>query len=211
MDAVTTKPLLSVKNFIACPECDLLLRITELRPGEQALCPRCRCQLARPHRHSIEVCLGLSIAGLIISIPAYTLPLLGMKLLGKSHSGLLWSGVAGLFQEGLWALAIVVFLASMAFPITHLLLTFFISVHLHVNKANRYLALCMAWLQHIEEWAMLEIYALGIIVACVKLSASADLIFGFGLYAFVVLLAITVVLAATLDAQFFWRKIAELS
>ncbi|WP_275575278.1 paraquat-inducible protein A [Methylocucumis oryzae] len=61
----------------------------------------------------------------------------------------------------------------------------------------------MAWLQHLEEWAMLEIYALGIIVACVKLSASADLIFGFGLYAFVVLLVITVVLAATLDAQFF--------
>jgi paraquat-inducible protein A len=68
----------------------------------------------------------------------------------------------------------------------------------------------MRWLQHFDEWAMLEVYTLGIIVACVKLSSMADLRFGMGLYAFVGLLLVTVTLTASLDRALFWRRIDAL-
>jgi paraquat-inducible protein A len=130
--------------------------------------------------------------------------------LGNSHDGTLWSGVIGLFNEGMWAVAILVFLSSILFPLTNIILSLLISAHLYFDKPNRYLGCWMRWLQHLDEWAMLEVYTLGIIVACVKLASTADLKLGFGLYAFVTLLLITAMLASSLDTYLFWQRIAHL-
>ncbi|MDP2904422.1 MAG: paraquat-inducible protein A [Methylovulum sp.] len=194
----------------ACPECDLLLNQSSPEIGEKALCPRCGYLLYRPRKQSVERTLALSIAGFIIIFPANLLPLIGMKLLGNSHEGTLWSGVMGLFNEGMWAVAVLVLMSSILFPLTNIILSFLISAHLYFNKPNKYLGSWMRWLQHLDEWAMLEVYTLGIIVACVKLAADADLILGFGLYAFVALLVITAMLASSLDAYLFWKHIARL-
>ena len=69
----------------------------------------------------------------------------------------------------------------------------------------------MRWYQHLNEWAMIEVYALGIIVAWVKLSDEADLKFGLGLYAFVGLLIINAMLTNELDYYSFWQRIAYLT
>jgi paraquat-inducible protein A len=68
----------------------------------------------------------------------------------------------------------------------------------------------MRWIQHLDEWVMLEVYMLGIIVACVKLMSIAQLKFGLGLYAFVALLIVTRLLASNLDKALFWQGIAQL-
>ncbi len=194
----------------ACPQCDLLLRRIDPELGEKAQCPRCAYLLYYPRKHSIERTLALSMAGLIMFFPANFLPLMGIKLLGNSHDGSLISGVIGLFNEGLWAVAVLVFVSSILFPLTNVLLSLLISAHLYLNKPNRFLAQWMRWLQHLDEWAMLEVYALGIIVASVKLASTADLKMGFGLYAFVTLLLITAMLASSLDRYLFWQRIARL-
>jgi paraquat-inducible protein A len=98
----------------------------------------------------------------------------------------------------------------MLFPLLNIVLSLLISGHLYFNKPNRHLALWMRWLQHIDEWAMLEIYTLGIIVASVKLSSLAELVFGFGLYAFIGLLIVTGMLASSLDKVLFWQHIGKL-
>lgn len=197
-------------KFDACPECDLLLRRSSPEIGEKALCPRCGYLLYRPRKQSIERTLALSIAGFIVIFPANLLPLIGIKLLGNSHDGNLWSGVIGLFNEGMWAVSALVFMSSMLFPLTNIILSLLISAHLFFNRPNRHLGSWMRWLQHLDEWAMLEVYALGIIVACVKLASTADLILGFGLYAFIALLLITAMLASSLDPYLFWQRIAHL-
>jgi paraquat-inducible protein A len=114
-----------------------------------------------------------------------------------------------LVQENMWVVAILVFLSSILFPLLNIILSLLISAHLYFNKPNRYLAFWMRWLQHLDEWSMLEVYMLGIIVACVKLSSIAELKFGFGLYAFIALLIITVMLASSLDRYLFWRHIGH--
>ena len=66
-------------------------------------------------------------------------------------------------------------------------------------------------MHHLDEWVMLEVYMLGIIVACVKLMAIAPLKFGWGLYAFVALIIITALLTSGLDSALFWQRIEQLS
>jgi paraquat-inducible protein A len=197
-------------NITACPECDLLLNPSAAVAGDKAHCPRCGYLIERPRKQSIERTFALSIAGLILIFPANLMPLIGIKMLGGAKDGTLWSGVVALFAENMWSVAILVFLSSILFPLLNIILSLLISAHLYFNKPNRYLAHCMRWLQHMDEWAMLEVYMLGIIVACVKLASSSELKFGFGLYAFVALLIITGMLASSLDKVLFWRKIGQL-
>lgn len=152
----------------------------------------------------------MSIAGLALLFPANLLPLVGIKVLGNAKDGILFSGVVSLFLENMWIVALLVFLSSILFPVINVSLSLLISGHLHFNRPNPQLARWMRWLQHLDEWAMLEVYMLGIIVAVVKLSSMAELIFGFGLYAFVGLLIITSMLSSSLDESLFWQRIDQL-
>ncbi|MGZ8095998.1 MAG: paraquat-inducible protein A [Methylosarcina sp.] len=197
-------------NLEACPECDLLLNPLLPEIGEKAHCPRCGFLLERPRKNSVERTFALSMAGLALIFPANLLPLVGIQVLGNTKDGILFSGVLSLFAENMWAVALLVLLSSILFPALNIALSLLISAHLFFNRPNRRLALWMRSLQHLDEWAMLEVYMLGIIVAVVKLSSMAELRFGFGLYAFIGLLIITSLLSSSLDKALFWRRIDQL-
>lgn len=201
----------SIINYTACPECDLLLNPAEPKVGDKAHCPRCGLLLSRPSKQSVERTFALSIAGLILFFPSVLLPMVGITLMGNANTGLLFSGVVALFNDGMVAVAIVIFLASILFPLVHIVLSLFISGHLYFNRPNRYLVHWMRWMHYLDEWVMLEVYMLSIIVACVKLMALAQLKFGFGLYAFVALIIITTLLTSGLDNELFWQRIDQLS
>lgn len=197
-------------EFEACPECDALINPVLPEIGEKAHCPRCGFLLQRPRKNSVERTLALSIAGLALLFPANLLPLVGIKVLGNTKDGILFSGVVSLFSESMWAVALLVFLSSILFPVINIMLSLLISGHLYFNRPNPRLARWMRWLQHLDEWAMLEVYMLGIIVAIVKLSSMAELRFGFGLSAFIGLLFVTSMLSSSLDEALFWRRIDKL-
>jgi len=198
------------KSYDACPECDLLIDYVQPKIGEKIHCPRCDLLLSKPRKKSIERTFALSIAGFILFFPANFLPMVGITLLGKANTGILMSGVISLFNENMWPVAIVVFLASILFPLAHICLSLLISGHLFFNHPNRYLIRWMRWIKHLDEWVMLEVYMLSIIVACVKLMSIAPLKFGWGLYAFIGLIIITTLLTSSLDKQLFWQRIEQL-
>lgn len=202
---------MKTSNYVACPECDLLLHGGSAVVGEKEHCPRCHYLLHRPRADSVTRTLALSLTGLFLMLPANLLPIVGIKVLGNYHDGTLLSGAVTLFNEGMWGVAILVFLSSILFPILSIILSLWISGHLFFNRPNRYLSLGLRTLHHIEEWAMLEVYLLGIIVACVKLSSMAELKFGLGLAAFILLLLVTVMLASSFDSTLFWQRIEQLN
>jgi paraquat-inducible protein A len=196
---------------IACPDCDLLLHKIVVDVGDKVHCPRCGYLLQRARRDSVERSFALSLAGLLLVLPANVLPLVTIRLLENSHSGTLWSGVIALFHEQMWGVAILVFLSSILFPLVNIVLALLVSGHLYFNRPHRWLRRWLHWLEHLEEWAMLEVYLLGIIVACVKLSSMAILEFGFGLYAFIALLVVMTLLASSLDNYLFWQRVTALN
>ncbi|MFI3123166.1 MAG: paraquat-inducible protein A [Methylococcales bacterium] len=202
---------MKISNYLACPECDLLVRCGSAVVGEKEHCPRCHYLLHRPRAQSVVRTFALSLTGFCLLLPANLLPIVGIKILGSSHDGTLLSGVVTLFNEGMWGVAILVLLSSILFPMLSILLSLLISGHLYFNRPNRYLSEWLRTLQHIDEWAMLEVYLLGIIVACVKLASMAELKFGLGLTAFVLLLLVTVTLASNFDSTLFWQQIERLN
>ena len=61
----------------------------------------------------------------------------------------------------------------------------------------------------LDNWTMLQVFLLGIVVSIYKLLQSAELDFGIGLVAFVALLICTTLVSVTLDQHHIWERLEQ--
>src|ERR1022692_601753 len=83
-----------------------------LAPGEKALCVRCDAVLAQGSRLGPDSALVFSLTGLILALPAMTLPFVGADKFGDERMSLLFTGVVALWDQGMRALSVLVFLCG---------------------------------------------------------------------------------------------------
>ena len=197
------------RGLIACPECDLLIRGTDPGPGVKTLCPRCGCTLFQVKKDSIERTLVLSLAGLILFVPAMVLPIMTLDAMGIEQTSNILQGIRVLFQDGFHMVAMVVLLTAVIVPFLKLLLLFYVSVAIRIKANLSNPALGFRFYQRLDEWGMLEIYMLGILVSITKLTDLARVSYGIGLFCFVSLLAITLFSSVTFDKHQYWSLIGR--
>lgn len=195
-------------GFSACPDCDLLLKDTKGREGvaqgRKSSCPRCGSVLYSPGKNSVERTLALSLTGLILFPPAMLLPVMTLDAMGLTMATNLVHGIFVLFGSGFHAVAILVLLTGVAVPFIKLLVLFVVSLSIQLKSTSDLLILFFRLYQFLDEWGMLEIYMLGILVSIMKLKDLARLSYGMGLFCFTALLIITVCTAISLDEHRFW-------
>ncbi len=194
-------------NWIACKDCDLLLERVATPPGGKALCPRCENPLYQHREQGIERTLALAITGLLLFIPANLLPVMSLQLIGQETSTTIYEGSLVLFREGLYWTALLVFSASVVIPLCKLLLMLFVSGYLYLGRSSPLLPYAMRYYHHIDEWGMLEVYMLSVLVAVVKLKGMASVIPDIGLYCFIGLLLVTTLMSSLLDHDAVWQQI----
>jgi paraquat-inducible protein A len=195
------------ENWIACKDCDLLLERVATPPGGKALCPRCENPLYQHREQGIEHTLALAITGLLLFIPANLLPVMSLQLIGQETSTTIYEGSLVLFREGLYWTALLVFSASVVIPLCKLLLMLFVSGYLYLGRSSPLLPYAMRYYHHIDEWGMLEVYMLSVLVAVVKLKGMASVIPDIGLYCFICLLLVTTLMSSLLDHDAVWQQI----
>lgn len=100
---------MKTSNYLACPECDLLLQQNISVVGDKIHCPRCNYLLHRPRTQSVPRTFALSLTGLFLLFPASLLPIVGVKILGNTQDGTILSGVVTLFHEGMWGFQLLFF------------------------------------------------------------------------------------------------------
>ncbi|MFC6671430.1 paraquat-inducible protein A [Marinobacterium aestuariivivens] len=196
-------------KMIACHHCDLLLARPRVPPGHSARCPRCGSTLISARHNSVERTLALAIAGLILFLPANLYPLLSLEALGLRQSQTIFSSAMSLYADGLWLVALLILLFAMLVPLTKLLLLFYVSASLQGGGLWRGTALALRSYQYLDEWGMLEVYLLGILVSVVKLIDVASVEPGLGVYSLAALILITILSSTMLDRDLFWRLIGE--
>ncbi len=195
------------ENWIACKDCDLLLERIDIPPGDKALCPRCENPLYQRRERAIERTLALAITGLLLFLPANLLPVMSLQLIGQETSTTIYEGSLTLFREGLYLTALLVFSASVVIPVCKLLLMLFVTGTLQLGRSSPLLPYAMRYYHHIDEWGMLEVYMLGVLVAVVKLKGMASVIPDIGLYCFIGLLLVTTLMSSLLDPDEIWERI----
>lgn len=195
-------------THITCPTCGLLQRLAVLPPGGAAECCRCGAIVDQRKAGSLERTAALTLAALILYLPANLYPILRMNIYGAQSENTIWDGCASLFQHGQWLVAAVVFLASIVVPLFKLLGLLFLVVTTRL-KSTRWQAertRIYRVIDVIGPWAMLDVFLLAILVALVKLDEIATVLPGPGLLAFTAVVVLTILASASFDPKAIWAE-----
>lgn len=172
---------------LQCPDCGTYLA----EPSRQARgawrCPRCDCQLSGAWSLSPDSLLALTVATAVLWLPALILPLMRLENLGLDREASLLDCVLRLMEGAYLPVGLLLLLTLVIMPLVNLL------------SAGRLLwaaragsgggapdPLWMAMYRHSREWAMTDIFLLGILIAMTKLGDMATVTPGPGLFCLVV-------------------------
>src|SRR2546423_2856754 len=196
-------------TVLACDPCGLVQRVEPLAPGTQAECFRCGSIISERHRPgSLEITAALSLAALVLYVPANIYPILSMNFRGAYTQSTVWDGVVALVKANQWPIAIVVFLASMVVPLVKLSGLFFlvVSARWRLGRRLRSKTRIYRFIDTIGPWAMLDVFLVAILVALVKFGQIATVIPGPGLIAFTAVVVLTMLASASFDPRLIWES-----
>jgi paraquat-inducible protein A len=197
----------SSEPLIACHDCDLLYGMVPLSDGASAKCLRCGAVLYREKSNSLDRTFAFTVTGLVLFAFANAYPLMTFELEGRSQANRLISGVFDLFSQGMWELASLVFLTSILAPAIYLLGMLYVLLPLRLDRQPWMVASVFRFVQRLRSWAMLEVYALGILVAFVKLADFGTVEPGIALYAFFLLIFALYAADISLDPRAVWSRV----
>lgn len=183
----------SVSDLVACPHCDALYRRRALAPGEKARCGRCGATLYKaPGVLTPDRLLALVTAALIAWTIANALPIVRLSAGGISHTTTLIGAIGVLWTEGRGLTATLAFATALAFPAIELVALFAVLIAIRTRPGAPLVAVLLRSIQAVRPWGMIEVFMLGVVVALVKISHTAQVVPGPALWAFA---ALTVLLA----------------
>ncbi len=199
----------NLDGYCACEGCDLLLLNTHPPAGHSSRCPRCNNAIKKGTTNSIVKTLALSIAGLILYLPAIWLPLMTLESFGFKESANIIESIVNFYLNGYYFVAFMVLISACILPLLLLSLIAFISLQLRLGRYPPYLAKLFKTYLLIEEWAMVEVYLLGIMVTIIKMTDTSDIYYQSGIFCFSALVIVNMAVSTTIDKDFFWRLIEK--
>jgi paraquat-inducible protein A len=191
----------------ACHECDLLLTGHGVAKGRKAVCPRCGAVLFENKPDTINRTLALTIAGLFLFWPANLLPILSLNIMGNTSNNTMVDAASALAINGQFLVALLVLFCSVLAPFASLCLLLIILVQTKLKRDFISSPHVFRLYNHLDSWAMLEIYIIALLVAIIKLLDMAEVDVNFGMFCFVGLLITYLGAKVTLEKSVVWEMI----
>ncbi len=188
---------------VACHACGFVsLHGAEAVPG----CPRCGARLEERKPNSIARTRALLIAAAMLYIPANTLPVLAFVSLGSGSPHTILGGARELLNAGLWPLALLVFLASIAVPCLKILGLTILLVTTGRAAAwqLRQRTVLFRIVGTIGRWSMIDIFMESVLIGLVQFGAVVTIGPGFGAVAFAGVVILTMFAAESFDPRLMW-------
>jgi len=192
---------------LACHECDLLQREIRLAPGRVAQCSRCGAELYRAAHNSVSHTLAFSLAAAVLFLIANVNPIVGLEMQGTRNATNLLGAVHTIWEQGMPAVATLVFLTTFLLPAIELSAMIYLLLPLKLGKIPPGLPAIMRILQVIKPWGMVEVFMLGVLVALVKLTHFASVIPGLALWSYGALTLMLAAAAASFDIRDVWERV----
>lgn len=199
------------EKLIGCRDCGLVQRLPEMPENGAAVCARCRSVLYRRKRHGVDAALALTVAGLILYVIANSFPFLVLEMQGQMTQVTLHGAAMALYGQGMPSIGSLVFITSVLAPGLLLLLLLVVLTPLRLGVAPWFAPDLARLLPRMTPWVMIEVFALSILVALVKLSSMATVILGVSLWAIFGLMFVLSAILSHLDLHAVWERIAPAS
>ncbi|HEX4046303.1 MAG TPA: paraquat-inducible protein A [Elusimicrobiota bacterium] len=197
---------MTATNLLACRFCGQIHAPGPSGPGLVAACRRCGAALEARTSASLPLSAAFSAAALLLYVPANFFPILRIDMYGAVSENTVWQGCVKLYQGGDVVIALIVFLASVVIPCLKLLGLFFLTVSSWRRwpRLRRTRTLIFRAIDAAGRWAMLDVFALAVMVSLVRLRSLATVVPGSGALAFAAVVVLTILASQTFDPRLIW-------
>lgn len=146
------------------------------------------------------------MAAAILYIPANMLPIMTYSTLGDVSTDTIFSGVVALIANGLYGIAAVIFIASIAVPILKLVILCYLlaAVKWKVRIGVRHRAWLYKLTEIIGRWSMVDVFVVTIFVALVQFGFVYTVEAEGAIIAFGAVVVITMIAAESFDPRLLW-------
>ena len=196
---------------IACIECDLLVRVGELRGGQRAGCPRCGNLLTAPAADGFTRTLAFALAACFLLVLANSFPFLALKAKGLEQVMTLPRTAMQLYSDGYATLAVLVLGPIVGIPALMLATMLALIVPIRRRVRAPWLAPAGRFLFFLSPWSMVEVFVIGVLVSLVKIGAMASVVLGISFWAYVGFAVCFTASLSSLDRFEIWREIEACS
>ena len=152
---------------------------------------------------------ALGLAAAIMLIPANLLPVLSTESSGSNTSNTIVSGVIELWRQGLWALALIVFTASVVIPVLKVLGLSWLLLNARrgVPRDPQRLTRIYAALDFIGRWSMLDVFLAACLAGLVRFGEFSTVTPRSGIVAFAAVVVLTMLATKAFDPRVFWQPL----
>lgn len=149
---------------------------------------------------------AFSAAAALMLVPANLLPVITMEVPGRSRTDTILSSIIGLYDQGLWPLAAIVFTASFLVPLLKL---FGLGWLLHASRRPPVrhapgLTRLYATLDFIGRWSMLDVFLVAFLAGAVRFGILVSVHPRPGIIAFAAAVVLTMLATAAFDPKLLW-------
>jgi len=194
-------------GLLVCQACGLLNR-----PGDDGgswHCARCAAAVHWRKPASIARTWAFLLAAAILYVPANLLPVLRTGSLFESEDNTILGGVTYFWRTGSWALAIIVFVASIVVPATKIAVLSLLLVTARRRSTWRPFDRTRLYrlTSYIGRWSMVDIYIGAVSVALVQLKPFASIDAGPGAIFFGAVVILTMLASESFDPRLIWDPV----
>jgi paraquat-inducible protein A len=171
-------------------------------------CPRCNHPLHARRPASLERTWAWLAAAALLYIPANVLPIMSTGNLFGHTPFTIASGIAELWHDGAFSLAVIVFTASIAVPILKIgaLALLAWSAQRLPEWRQRDRARLYRIVETVGHWSMLDVYVVVLLAGMVQFGRFAQVEPEPGLLAFAAVVVMTMMAARSFDPRLIWPE-----
>jgi paraquat-inducible protein A len=154
---------------------------------------------------------ALALAAAVMLVPANLLPVLNTNTTGQPRTDTIFSGIVSLWQDGMWGISAIVFIASILIPLLKLvgLAWLLFAVRRGPPRQARGLTRLYAVLDLIGRWSMLDVFLVAFLAGVVQFGVLATVEPRSGILAFALAVVLTVLATDAFDPRLLWPRPAN--
>ena len=194
------------RDSVVCTECGHMQTVAALE-AEHWRCTHCGASLNEGHGEWLQIATALAVAALLLYVLAIFLPILTLEIGAQSQSVTVMDGFWALMERRNFILAALILTTLILFPLFEISVLLYLLIPYQLGTRLPGQATLLRWFNEAQNWSMLEVFLLGMVVASIKMADMAVLRLEIGSYALFVLVAILILANLKLDRMKLWSWI----
>ncbi|QGM80116.1 paraquat-inducible protein A [Otariodibacter oris] len=193
-------------HYTLCHVCDYTFDANIIDMKGQHRCPRCESNLDVPEKVKLQRVWATLLAGVVMMIPANLLPISSTEFAGSTSADSLMSGVLLFISMGSYAVAGIVFVASIVVPFSKVavILYLLLAIHFRWKHSIHWQMKLLHYVHFVGRWSMLDLFVLALMMSLVERGQIISFSVGDAAFYFGAAVFLTMISSSNLDAKMLW-------